>query len=83
MLIYFSAILNTLRTCGIAFDHSVHFLFSGQKFSGFGIMHQEKSGNPGGRLAAAAAAAQRLTQSSVHFPVLSFSSGLFLRRWRG
>jgi hypothetical protein len=23
-----------------------HFLFSGQKFSGFGIMHQEKSGKP-------------------------------------
>jgi hypothetical protein len=28
------------------YDHLVHFLFIGYSFSGFGIMHQEKSGNP-------------------------------------
>jgi hypothetical protein len=38
MLVYFMA--NILRTFGILYDHLVHFY-------GFGIMHQEKSGNPG------------------------------------
>jgi hypothetical protein len=36
------AIWNILRTLGIFYDHFVHFVH----FSGFGIMHQEKSGNP-------------------------------------
>jgi hypothetical protein len=36
---YFMAIWNILRTFGIFYDLLVHF-------SGFGIMYQEKSGNP-------------------------------------
>jgi hypothetical protein len=47
MLKYFMAISNILRTFGVFHDHLVHFLFIGYSFSGFGIMHQEKSGNPG------------------------------------
>jgi hypothetical protein len=39
MFIYFMAILNILWSFGIFYDHSV-------RFSGFGIMYQEKSGNP-------------------------------------
>jgi hypothetical protein len=46
MLICFMAIWNILRTCGIAYDHLVQFLFNGQIFSSFEIVHQEKSGNP-------------------------------------
>jgi hypothetical protein len=42
------AIWNILRTFGIFFDHLVHFvLHNWGHFSGFGIMYQEKSGNPG------------------------------------
>jgi hypothetical protein len=39
MLIYFMDIWNILRTFGIFCVHLVHF-------SGFGILYQEKSGNP-------------------------------------
>jgi hypothetical protein len=39
MLIYFMVISNILQTFGIFYDHLVHFC-------GFGIMDQEKSGNP-------------------------------------
>jgi hypothetical protein len=46
MLICLMAILNILRTFGIFYDHLVHFLFCWYIFSGFGIMYQEKSGNP-------------------------------------
>jgi hypothetical protein len=38
--IYFKAIWNILLTFEIFYDHLVHF-------SGFGILYQEKSGNPG------------------------------------
>jgi transposase len=41
---YFTYIWDILRTFGIFYDHSVHF---GKFISGFGIMYQEKSGNPG------------------------------------
>jgi hypothetical protein len=54
MSIYFTTILNILRPFVIFHDHLVHFvLFSWSIFSSFGIMHQEKSGNPSeeGRLA--------------------------------
>jgi hypothetical protein len=37
------AICNILWTFGILRDHLVHFVFI---FSGFGIMYQQKSGNP-------------------------------------
>jgi hypothetical protein len=47
MLIYFMAIWNILWIIGIFYDRSVHFVFIGYIFSSFGIMHQEKSGNPG------------------------------------
>jgi hypothetical protein len=40
------AIWNILRTFGIFYDHLVHFVFIWYIFSGFGIMHQERSGNP-------------------------------------
>jgi hypothetical protein len=40
------AIWNILQTFGIFYDHLVHFVFVRYIFSGFGIMYQEKSGNP-------------------------------------
>jgi hypothetical protein len=43
MLIYFMAFWNILQTFGIFYNSLVHFVFT---FPGFGIMHQEKSGNP-------------------------------------
>jgi hypothetical protein len=39
--------LEYLRTFGIFYEHLVHFVFIWYIFSGFGIMYQEKSGNPG------------------------------------
>jgi hypothetical protein len=42
MLKYFMAI----RTVGVFYDHLVHFYVNLVYFSGFGIMYQEKSGNP-------------------------------------
>jgi hypothetical protein len=44
MFIYFMAIWNFLWRFGIFNDH---FVFIWYIFSGFGIMYQEKSGNPG------------------------------------
>jgi hypothetical protein len=46
MLIYFMDILNILRTFGECYDHLVQFVLIWYIFSGFGITHQEKSGNP-------------------------------------
>jgi hypothetical protein len=46
MLIYFITIWNMLWIFGIFYDHSVHFVFIWYIFSSFGIMLQEKSGNP-------------------------------------
>jgi hypothetical protein len=46
MLLYFMAIWNILQTFGILYDHLVHFVFVRYIFSGFGIMCEEKSGNP-------------------------------------
>jgi hypothetical protein len=41
-------ICNILWAFGIFKDHAyAHFVFIWYIFSGFGIMHQEKSGNPG------------------------------------
>jgi hypothetical protein len=40
------AISKFLQTFGIFYDHLVHFVSIGYIFSGFGIMYQEKSGNP-------------------------------------
>jgi hypothetical protein len=45
--IYFMAICNILRTLVLFYDHLVHFVFIWYIFSGFGIMYQEKYGNPG------------------------------------
>jgi hypothetical protein len=50
MFIYFMATWNILRRVGIFYDHLVHFVFIWCIFSGFGIMYQEKSGNPGWEL---------------------------------
>jgi hypothetical protein len=44
IFIYVKAIWNILRVFGILYDHLVYFVF--KFFSGFGIMCQEKSGNP-------------------------------------
>jgi hypothetical protein len=44
---YFRAIWNILQTFGINYDLLVHFMYILNIFSGFGMMHQEKSGNPG------------------------------------
>jgi hypothetical protein len=46
MFVYFMAIWNILRTLGVFYDPLVHFVFIWYIFSGFGIMCQEKSGNP-------------------------------------
>jgi hypothetical protein len=43
------AILNILLTFGIFYDSLVQFVFIWYIFSGFGIMHREKSGNPAGQ----------------------------------
>jgi hypothetical protein len=47
MLMYFMDIWNISRTFGIFYDRLVHFVFILVHISGFGIVHQEKSGNPG------------------------------------
>jgi hypothetical protein len=47
MLIYFVPIGNILQTFGVFYKHLLHFVFIWYIFSGFGIMYQEKSGNPG------------------------------------
>jgi hypothetical protein len=48
MLIYFMAICSILRTFGIFYNQMVcTFCVHLVHFSGFGIMYQEKSGNPG------------------------------------
>jgi hypothetical protein len=47
MLIYFMAICIILWSFGTFCVLLVHFVFFWYIFSGFGIMHQEKSGNPG------------------------------------
>jgi hypothetical protein len=41
------AVWNILWIFGIFNDHLVNFVFIWYIFSGFGIMYQEKSGNPG------------------------------------
>jgi hypothetical protein len=46
MFAYCMPIWNILWTWGIFYDYSVHFVFIWYIFSGFGIMYQEKSGNP-------------------------------------
>jgi hypothetical protein len=46
MFKYFLAILNILWRFGIFYDHLVRFVVIWYIFSGFGIMYQEKSGNP-------------------------------------
>jgi hypothetical protein len=40
------AIWNILWILGIFYDYLAHFVFIWYIFSGFGIMYQEKSGNP-------------------------------------
>jgi hypothetical protein len=40
------AVWNILRMFGIFYDHLVPFMFIWYIFSGFGIMYQEKSGDP-------------------------------------
>jgi hypothetical protein len=46
MLKYFIAIWCILQTFGLLYHHLVHFVFFWYKFFGFGILCQEKSGNP-------------------------------------
>jgi hypothetical protein len=46
MFTYFIATWNILRKFWVFYDHLVHFVFIWYIFFGFGIMHQEKSGNP-------------------------------------
>jgi hypothetical protein len=46
MLKYFMAIYNILGTFGKLYDHLVPLVFIRYIFSGFGIMYQEKFGNP-------------------------------------
>jgi hypothetical protein len=44
---YFTAIWNILRSFGKFYDNLVHFVFIWYIFFRLGILHQEKSGNPG------------------------------------
>jgi hypothetical protein len=46
LFVYFMAPWNILLTFGIFNDHLAHFMFIWYIISGFGIMCQEKSGNP-------------------------------------
>jgi hypothetical protein len=46
MFIYFMAIGDIWWMFGIFYDHLVNFVFICDIYSGFGIMYQEKSGNP-------------------------------------
>jgi hypothetical protein len=46
MLIYFIAIWNIFRTFWKFYGHLEQFLLIWYIFSGFGIMYQERSGNP-------------------------------------
>jgi hypothetical protein len=46
MMIYFSHLEYFLRTFGIFYDHLVQFVLIWYISPGFGIMYQEKSGNP-------------------------------------
>jgi hypothetical protein len=46
MLLYIMAIWNILQTFGKFYDHLEHFVFIWCIFAGFGIVYQEKSGNP-------------------------------------
>jgi hypothetical protein len=45
-LVYFMAIRSILRPFGIIYGRLAHCVFIWYIFSGFGVMHQEKSGNP-------------------------------------
>jgi hypothetical protein len=47
ILIYFMVICNISQTLETLYYRMVHFMFIWNIFSGFGIMYQEKSGNPG------------------------------------
>jgi hypothetical protein len=47
MFKYFIATWKILWRFWVFYDHLVHFLLIWFIFSGFGIMYQEKSGNPG------------------------------------
>jgi hypothetical protein len=46
MLEYFMNIRPTLQPVDIFYDHMVHFVAIGYRFLRFGMLHQEKSGNP-------------------------------------
>jgi hypothetical protein len=47
ILVYFMTILSILRPLEIFYVHSVYFVVVWYIFSPFGILDQEKSGNPG------------------------------------
>jgi hypothetical protein len=47
MLVYFVAIWSILRPFGILYDHLAYFSPFPYIFPYFGILHPEKSGNPG------------------------------------
>jgi hypothetical protein len=49
MLICPMAVWKILQTFRISYDHLAHFVFIWSIFSSFGIMYQEKSGNPDGK----------------------------------
>jgi hypothetical protein len=46
LLVYFIAIWSILRQCGIFCAHLIHFIVIWYIFSRFGMLYQEKSGNP-------------------------------------
>jgi hypothetical protein len=46
MLVYFIAVWSILRSFGIFCGHLVKFMVIGIHFSRFGMLYEEKSGNP-------------------------------------
>jgi hypothetical protein len=71
MFQYFMAIWNILWRLGIFYDHLVHFEIIWYTFSGFGIMYQEKSGNPVVESMAARRCSPRAKHSLAYLPRLA------------
>jgi hypothetical protein len=65
-LLHFMAIETILRLFGIFCGHLVYFMVIGiHMFSRFGILHQEKSGNPGPNVTAFRSLQTMCTQNFV------------------
>jgi hypothetical protein len=61
-LVYFTAIGNILWPLGIYYGHLVYFMVIWYIFPRFGILYQEKSGNPAARIGWVAAQEKKTEQ---------------------